>query len=260
MAALELNDDSTSEFGKLFGEKAKELTDRLENNDISGAVAMIHDLQKVRDENLYQEIGRLTRALHDSIKNFKLDSTVQGAGSEIDEAHEGLAYVVEMTAKAANKTMDMVDIALPLSESISSEAVDIRQDWQRFISKDISPDEFRDLTKRITVFLDNTEENTKKLNGSLNDILLAQDFQDLTGQVIQKVTTMVTDVESRLVNLVAMAGHVDQMTGIKHAKVDVASEVDDPTKGVGPQINAEDNEDVASNQDDVDDLLSSLGF
>ncbi len=71
---------------------------------------------------------------------------------------------------------------------------------------------------------------------------------------------MVTDVESRLVNLVAMAGHVDQMTGIKHAKVDVASEVADPTKGVGPQINAEDNEDVASNQVDVDDLLSSLGF
>ena len=86
MAALEL-DSSAGDFEKLFGEKAKELTTRLENNDIAGAVGMIQDLQKVRDENLYQEIGRLTRALHESIKNFKLDSNVQGAGSEIDEAH-----------------------------------------------------------------------------------------------------------------------------------------------------------------------------
>jgi chemotaxis protein CheZ len=258
MAALEL-DSSAGEFEKLFGEKAKELTNRLENNDIAGAVGMIQDLQKVRDENLYQEIGRLTRALHESIKNFKLDSNV-GAGSEIDEAHEGLAYVVDMTAKAANKTMDMVDAALPLSEGISTEAVEIKQEWQRFLKKEIAPSEFRDLTKRITIFLDNTENNTKKLNGNLNDILLAQDFQDLTGQVIQKVTTMVTDVESRLVNLVSMAGHVDEMTGIQHNSIETESEVDDPTKGVGPQINAEDKEDVASNQDDVDDLLSSLGF
>lgn len=259
MAALEL-DVSNGEFEKLFGEKAKELLNRLENNDVAGAVGLIQDLQKVRDENLYQEIGRLTRALHESIKNFKLDSNIQGAGSEIDEAHEGLAYVVDMTAKAANKTMDMVDAALPLSEGISTEAVDIKRDWQRFLKKELAPAEFRELTKRISVFLDNTESNTKKLNGNLNDILLAQDFQDLTGQVIQKITTMVTDVESRLVNLVSMAGHVDQMTGIQHDIAEADIDEVDPTKGVGPQINAEEKEDVASNQDDVDDLLSSLGF
>ena len=87
-------------------------------------------------------------------------------------------------------------------------------------------------------------------------------FQDLTGQVIQRITNMITDVESRLVNLVAMAGHVDQMTGIQHKEPDnTETDIeDDPNKGVGPQLNAEDNEDVASNQDDVDDLLSSLGF
>ena len=100
MAALEL-DDSSSEFEKQFSEKAKELLSRLENNDVAGVVGLIQDLQRVRDESLYQEIGRLTRALHESIKNFKLDSNVQGAGSEIDEANEGLAYVVDMTAKAA---------------------------------------------------------------------------------------------------------------------------------------------------------------
>ncbi|MFY0642249.1 MAG: protein phosphatase CheZ [Bermanella sp.] len=252
--------NSSNEFAKLFSEKANELMGRLESNDLAGAVGLIQDLQKVRDENLYQEIGQLTRALHESIKNFKINGNAPGAGSDIDEAHEGLQYVVEMTAKAANKTMDKVDESMPLSEAIASEASDIQQQWNRFLNKDLSADEFRDLTKRISTFLENTEHNTRKLNANLSDILLAQDFQDLTGQVIQRITAMVTDVESRLVNLVAMAGHVDQMTGIKHKEIEVPDEEDDPNKGVGPQLNAEDKEDVASGQDDVDDLLSSLGF
>ncbi|NVK39485.1 MAG: protein phosphatase CheZ [Gammaproteobacteria bacterium] len=259
MAEADLK-DSTNEFAKLFSEKASELMGRLEKNDLAGAVGLIQDLQKVRDENLYQEIGQLTRALHESIKNFKLDSNIQGAGSDIDEAQEGLQYVVEMTAKAANKTMDKVDESMPLSEAIANEAFEIQQEWTRFLNKDMNANEFRELTKRISTFLSNTDTNTRKLNAHLSDILLAQDFQDLTGQVIQRITTMITDVEARLVNLVAMAGHVDQMTGIQHGEIDVPVDENDPMKGVGPQLNAEDNEDVASNQDEVDDLLSSLGF
>jgi len=252
--------NSSNEFAKLFSEKATELMGRLEQNDLAGAVGLIQDLQKVRDENLYQEIGHLTRALHESIKNFKLDSKIQGAGSDIDEAQEGLQYVVEMTAKAANKTMDKVDESMPLSQSIASEAFEIKQEWTRFLNKEMSAKEFRELTKRVSQFLENTEGSTKKLNANLSDILLAQDFQDLTGQVIQRITTMITDVESRLVNLVAMAGHVDQMTGIQHNEIKVQEKEEDINKGVGPQLNSEDNEDVASNQDEVDDLLSSLGF
>jgi len=252
--------NSSNEFAKLFSEKATELMGRLEQNDLAGAVGLIQDLQKVRDENLYQEIGHLTRALHESIKNFKLDSKIQGAGSDIDEAQEGLQYVVEMTAKAANKTMDKVDESMPLSQSIASEAFEIKQEWTRFLNKEMSAKEFRELTKRVSQFLENTEGSTKKLNANLSDILLAQDFQDLTGQVIQRITSMITDVESRLVNLVAMAGHVDQMTGIQHNEIKVQEKEEDINKGVGPQLNSEDNEDVASNQDEVDDLLSSLGF
>jgi len=259
MTTLELESPG-NEFEKLFSEKAKDLMARLEKNDLAGAVGLIQELQKVRDENLYQEIGQLTRALHESIKKFKLDSNVQGAGSDIDEANDGLAYVVDMTAKAANKTMDKVEDSLPLSQGIAAESGEIQQQWKRFLNKELTPSEFRDLCKHISNFLKSTDSNTRKLNQNLNDILLAQDFQDLTGQVIQKVTSMVTDVEARLVNLVAMAGHVDQLTGIQHGDIQVEQEEVDLDKGVGPQVNADEEEDVASNQDDVDDLLSSLGF
>jgi chemotaxis protein CheZ len=259
MTTVELKNPD-DDFEKLFSEKAKELMGRLENNDLAGAVGLIQELQKVRDENLYQEIGQLTRGLHESIKKFKLDSGVNGSGSDIDEANDGLAYVVDMTAKAANKTMDKVEDSLPLSQSIAAGSSEIDLQWQQFLKKELNPSEFRDLCKKITVFLKSTGTNTKKLNQNLNDILLAQDFQDLTGQVIQKVTTMVTDVEARLVKLVSMAGHVDQLTGMQHTEIKSESDDVNIDKGVGPQINAEELEDVASNQDDVDDLLSSLGF
>ncbi len=258
MTELE-SQSSGGEFEELFFNKAKELIGRLEENDLAGAVGLIQDLQQVRDEGLYNEIGRLTRALHDSIKNFKLDTNTQGADAEIDGAHEGLSYVVEMTAKAANKTMDKVEESMPLSQDIAVQASSIQQEWKRFLKKEMAPAEFRDLTKRISDFLESTGKNTQKLNVNLNEILLAQDFQDLTGQVIQKITTMVTGVESRLVDLVTMAGHVDQMTGMKHEEIEVQQEMD-PHKGMGPQIDAENKEGVAENQDDVDDLLSSLGF
>lgn len=258
MAAAELNEQT--EFEQKFADISKDLLACLEKKDVAGAIHTMYELQKVRDESLYQEIGRLTRTLHDSIRNFNIDADVSPDEAE-ENAQSRLAYVVDMTAKAANKTMDKVEESMPLSEGIAGEASDINQEWKRFLGKEMKPDEFRELTKRISTFLDSAESNGKQLNKHLSDILLAQDYQDLTGQVIQKVAKMITDVEAQLVNLVAMAGHVDRITGIEHelSEPENTEEVD-PNKGDGPQINAEEKEDVAASQDDVDDLLSSLGF
>lgn len=262
MTAVESNEstDEPTEFEQKFADISKKLLGCLEQRDVAGAIHTMYELQKVRDESLYQEIGRLTRTLHDSIRNFNIDADM--SQSEVEEnAQSRLAYVVDMTAKAANKTMDKVEESMPLSESIAGEAGEINQEWKRFLGKEMKPDEFRELTKRISTFLDSAESNGKTLNKHLSEILLAQDYQDLTGQVIQKVAKMITDVESQLVNLVVMAGHVDRITGIEHEEGEEAgAEEVDPIKGEGPQIHAEEKEDVAANQDDVDDLLSSLGF
>lgn len=260
MAAAEL--EEPTDFDKKFAEISQDLLTCLEQKDVAGAIHVMYEMQKVRDESLYQEVGRLTRTLHDSIRNFNIDAEVSQEEDDVEEnAQTRLTYVVDMTAKAANKTMDKVEESMPLSEAIADEANKINQEWQRFLGKEMKPEEFRELTKRISTFLELAENNSKDMNKHLSEILLAQDFQDLTGQVIQKVATMITDVESQLVNLVAMAGHVDRITGIDH-EVDenAVAQEDDPIKGEGPQINAEQKEDVVANQDDVDDLLSSLGF
>ena len=78
--------------------------------------------------------------------------------------------------------------------------------------------------------------------------------------MIQKVTTLVKEVEDHLLNLVVMASHVDSITGTVHELDDKEKQKESAEQGVGPQIKADERDDVVSGQDDVDDLLSSLGF
>jgi chemotaxis protein CheZ len=146
---------------------------------------------------------------------------------------------------------------MPYASGISTEAKQLKDDWSRLQRKEMKPEEFRALTSKMGTFLSKLSDDSDKVYANLSAILLAQDFQDLTGQVINRVTTLVKDVEENLVKLVMMAGRVDQMTGNVHQETE-QQETD--MQGEGPQMNAEAREDVVSGQDDVDDLLSSLGF
>lgn len=252
--------DSVKGFEELLKEQANELKSRVDSGDLSGALSIISDLNETRDKTLYQEVGRLTRSLHESIRNFHIDaSSSEAAQSElstIEDASDRLAYVVDMTNKAANKTLDLVEDTMPTASQISSEAKQLMSDWGRLQRKEMKPEEFRKLTSTMGTFLAKLCEDADKVNNNLSEILLAQDFQDLTGQVINRVTGLVKDVEENLVKLVRMAGQVDQITGTVHNIEQKETGID----GEGPQMNAETREDVVSGQDDVDDLLSSLGF
>ena len=244
---------------------ARQLVDSLERGNFGEAVQMINELNKARDHGLYLEVGKLTRELHNAIVNFQLDPRVPHAKevSQITDATERLNYVVTMTEKAANRTMDLVEQSAPLVNDLSSEASSLGADWGRFMRRELDADAFRELAKRIELFLARSERDGAKLSGHLNDILLAQDYQDLTGQVIKRVTQLVTDVESNLLKLVLMASQVDRFAGIEHDHAVLRAEQvkeKKPSHGEGPQIHADKRDDVASNQDDVDDLLSSLGF
>lgn len=244
---------------------AQGLLDSLEKGDFGEAVQLIHELNKTRERGLYHEVGKLTRELHNSIVNFNLDPRMPHAQeiSEITDATERLNYVVQMTENAANRTMDLVEQSAPLVNDLAGEARLLHVDWERFMRRELSADAFRELAKRIELFLSRSQRDNNKLSANLNDILLAQDFQDLTGQVIKRVTQLVTEVESNLLKLVLMASDVDRFAGIQHdtnPQAGAARKEKHASQGEGPQIHADKREDVVSGQDDVDDLLSSLGF
>ncbi|MCL6414480.1 protein phosphatase CheZ [Aestuariirhabdus sp. Z084] len=243
--------------------QAQKLVELLESGDVSSAVNVIQELNEMRDQSLYQEVGRLTRALHESLMNFHIDSGITGKDQEeishMADASDRLSYVTQMTESAANKTMDIVENCTPTAAELGVEAKALGLEWKRFINREISPDEFRVLSKKIGPFLEATEQRSTDLGNSLNDIIMAQDYQDLTGQVIKRVVSLVSEIEDSLVHLVRMAGKVDQMTGIEHEDMQKKPAVSS-VEAEGPQINKEHREDVVSGQDEVDDLLSSLGF
>jgi len=251
------------EFENLVKDGAVELLNHIEVGDFSGAIKIIQELSEARHNSFYNEVGCLTRSLHDAIRDFQVDSMdlVVGEGGDsatkITDASDRLNYVIEMTSAAANKTMDMVDSSVPVASELQAQARELRKDWGRLIQRDLTPQEFRDLYKRIDVFLSYADDSATTLHSNLNTILLEQGYQDLTGQVIARVNDLIRDVEEKLVHLVAVAGRVDSISGIEHTEKE--SEHDD-TRGHGPAINKQNNPEVLNSQDEVDDLLSSLGF
>ncbi|MET0380244.1 MAG: protein phosphatase CheZ [Spongiibacteraceae bacterium] len=248
-------------------ERAVALVERLENSDYPGATEMIRRLNETRDRTIYHEVGKLTRGLHEAIVNFQIDAGGSGGFdteqmSKMANAQERLDYVINLTQKSADKTMDMVEQGMPVAAELGESARLLQADWQRLARREMNADEFRSLYTRIDEFLSKAGADSSNLSETFNSILLAQDFQDLSGQVIKKVITLVQEVEAQLVALMRMAGQVEELTGIfrapdiaekilQKAGADIAAE--------GPQIKAG-RTDVVSGQDQVDDLLSSLGF
>ena len=253
--------ESLMDFEIRLRDQAATLKDLVDSGNIGQALTVISELNQTRDVSLYQEVGKLTRSLHEAIRNFHLDGSISEQNSaelsKMTDASDRLTYVVQLTNNAANKTLDLVEESMPIASELKEEAEVLKQDWARLRRREMAPEEFRELYKRMDLFLDKMTVQSDQVYRNLSDILLAQDFQDLTGQVIQKVTALVKEVEVNLVNLVRMAGKVDQITGTEH---EFEKQEQDATLGEGPQIKAAEREDVVSGQDDVDDLLSSLGF
>lgn len=245
-------------------EYAKTLVEQLESGDAKEAMRTISSLHNQRDQVLFQEVGKLTRSLHESIKNFSIDTSdtvMREEMSRMQDASQRLNYVIEKTEQAANKTMDMVENTMPVSAHLRENAQLLKEEWDKLMRREMSADEFRHLTKKIDGFLTTAVDESSRIDSNLSNIMLAQDYQDLTGQVIKRVIQLVKEVEDNLVNLVSMASTIDQITGLKHEIPQKDKGGTEPDIGPeGPIINPEERNDVVAGQDDVDALLSSLGF
>lgn len=240
---------------------ARELVEQLEAGDEEMVTKLLDDLARKRETGLFQEIGKLTRELHDALNSFHLDSRIASLTEhDIPDAKERLSYVITMTEQAAHRTLNAVEASLPIAEELQTRSHELRDKWARFRRKDMQASEFRALVPEIDSFLDLTSGHAEKLNSSLSDVLMAQDFQDLTGQIIRRVINLVKDVEENLVQMVRISGQRMRPVEGGSAGSDKAGK-EDLSRGIGPQVPGVDKgEDVVTGQDDVDDLLSSLGF
>ena len=234
-------------------ELARQIVASLEAGDEDAAAQFIVQLTDTRDSVLFQEVGRLTRELHDSINSFLADAQFQDmAENQFRDAAERLHFVIDTTEKAANTTMDAVEESLPLADKIRGDAERLSAEWEKFNSRQLNVADFRSLSAELTTFLQGLQGDSTELSGKLSDVLMAQGFQDITGQVIKKVINLVQDVENKLIELIRLSGGSQQSTDkVKEERI---------AKEMGPVVKGVEHGDTVSGQDDVDDLLSSLGF
>ena len=233
--------------------RVKDLLATLEKGDIKGANEVIDDLTSIRESEIYREMGKLTRELHDAIMAFGMDEQLSVlAQNEIPDARQRLHHVINMTDQAAHRTLNAVEESLPVCEELESRSKTLHDDWLRFKSRDMDINEFKELARRLDSFFEVNTSDAGKLRESLNNVLMAQDFQDLTSQIIKKVIKLVEEVEANLVEII-------RLTGAEDTKKKATNKQDEKLAGpVVPGVN--DGGSTVNGQDDVDDLLSSLGF
>lgn len=238
-------------------EQAKLLVSHLEQNEVELANEIVHEVAIEQSAELFSEVGKLTRQLHDSITNFSVDEQIiELTEDQLPDATSRLEYVISETEKAANSTMDAVERSMPIAEQLNERLDSIQPEWRRLMTRQIELGEFKSLCIELDKLLQDATSDSRNLNNSLTEVLMAQGYQDLTGQVIRQVIGLVKEVESHLVSLLSTFAENDKSKD----KAQPSLEIDDKIKAEGPLIDADKRDDVAHNQDDVDDLLSSLGF
>lgn len=239
-------------------EQAQALAVALQNNDHAEAERLIDELSSARESTLFLELGKLTRQFHDAMMSFALDNrVVELAEKDIPDAKERLNYVISMTEQAANTTINAIDEVLPVSEAMAARVDELAVRWARFLQREMPFEEFKAMSKELSDHFAASRDGLALIQGKLTEVLMAQGFQDLTGQVIKRVIDLVHDVEQNMVELIRISGK----RFVPEAKW-AETELDAQLQGVGPVVPGVDDRkgNTMASQDEVDDLLSSLGF
>ena len=198
-------------------------------------------------EQLLNRIGQLTRQMREGMRELGLDKGLARAAEAIPDARDRLHYVAQMTERAAERALNAIDVAQPIQEELSRQAQGLSQRWDGWFASPVALDEARELVTDTRAYLVEVPEQARATHAQLTEIMMAQDFQDLTGQVIKKMMDVIKDMETQLLQLL-----VDNAPLEKRQEVNI---------GLlnGPQIKLG-NTDVVDDQGQVDDLLASLGF
>lgn len=200
-------------------------------------------------ETVFKSIGQMARQLHDTIHQLGYDKLLEKTASALPDAKDRLAYVANLTEQAACRVLNATDVANPLVEEIENGAKVLSSRWEKLYANQLSVEEFKQLAAETRVYLKNQiPQRTQATRAQLTEIMMAQDFQDLTGQVIKKIVVLAQELESGLMNVLLEVVPEDRRT----------QEVTDLMNG--PVISADGRNDVVVNQSQVDDLLESLGF
>ena len=198
------------------------------------------------DKPMFERLGGIVRLLHDSLRELGYDKALTEASSQINDAQDRLEYVATLTEQAANKVLNTLDEAMPDQDTLSKQSKDMENRWADLFAGKLSLDQFKQLAGDSQAFAAAVSAATETEKARLLEIMMAQDFQDITGQLIKKVVIITKTVEAELAQLLRDNAPPDVREKIAQKEVTLMTGPSTPT--------------VALSQDSVDDLLADLGF
>ena len=199
-------------------------------------------------DNVFNKVGHLARQLHDTLRQLGYDHALEEVANQMPDARSRLNYIAQMTENAASRVLNATDVAIPLQDEVEKRSSTLHDRWEKLYRNELSVDEFKALAAETRGFLGDVPGFARDTRAQLNEIMMAQDFQDLTGQVIKKVVEMSQKLESGLVQVLIEAMPAEKRAAAPEGLLN------------GPVINAAGRSDVVTSQEQVDDLLESLGF
>jgi chemotaxis protein CheZ len=236
------------------------LTEALRTGDEEAFFTAVDHIAHMREPGMFNELRKLTGDLQKALERFSIESKLADfAEHEMPDARARLNHVISMTDEAAHRTLDLVEQSGPLAERTAKAAgtlVDMINAYraqttgiQGFEGVARSIDAYVPVARAVEAFLPAVRTDSELIRRNLADVLLAQGYQDLTGQIIRSVMKLVQELETALADLSRLSGDV-----VEHASMGEGSAAH------GPAVPGVTKGEVASGQTDVDALLSGLGM
>ena len=223
-----------------YVETLEALLDAAKGDDEPLFTALLDDLTAMREHALFQDVGRLTRQLHEALTSFQLDARVADfASEEFPDARQRLDQVITITEESAHKTMDLAEDMLPRTADLTERGHALSA---QLSAADV---DWSDLKPQLLAFVQHVEEQSASLRSGLSEVIISQNYQDLAGQEIRKVIRLVAEVEETMINMIRVAGKSGVLAERKRA---------------GATASLPEGEQRITSQDEADELLSSLGF
>jgi chemotaxis protein CheZ len=248
-----MTDDLEALFEEVSAQRTQTLTAAQEGQAVPAAPApadgkpapdIVYDSQSKQDKPMYERLGGIVRLLHDSLRELGYDKSLAEANSQITDAKGRLEHIAALTEQAANRVLNTIDAGIPEQEAVLKSAQEMDSRWNRLFEGKMSIEEFRLLATDSKEFALQVASATETEKARLLDIMMAQDFQDITGQLIKKIVAVTQKVENELAQLL-----------LDNAPAEVVQTLKD-----GPEALMQGPSTSAMGQDDVDNLLEGLGF
>jgi chemotaxis protein CheZ len=251
-----MNPDPNSPLRTRYGSLVTALQAAIDAGDEAAFRGAFDQLREGLSAEFMPELKRLTATAQSALQRFAEEARIDTlAGQDVPDARKRLAHVVQLTDEAAHRTLDLVERSGPVIDASAREAAELLESWKVHGSRTLAAASL--WPERALGFMERSLEDAERVRSLLTEMLMAQGYQDITGQIIRSVISLVGEIEAVLSQLVAIANgdETRRMPALRPA-ADVQA---DMQKGLGPQVPGVNSAGASvGGQDDIDALLASM--